>query len=463
MVRYRIKNRMLLLSSLILASFIAISIGFAKELAVKTTAENSADASYQIRWLRDEKELAIKLCVPEEFSTRLINHNFNLSKHTRDIKQGDKALVRSGTQIRTRSNGNNCIRYKVNVSFPSRRNPATASTDFLLVSTQSWLWFSPNFKFVEIEVIDGNGKPINAFFPFQRKGKLYKFANTGLEWESRTLLGNVKTYHLSLANTHLEVAIAGKANERYQDWLNWLSTTALAIESVYGTYPIDEAKVLIVPIGKRSGPIPWGEVQRGGFPSVHFFIDETRPVDEFIEDWTGSHELSHLLLPKLSHRDRWMSEGIASYYQNIARARTGLLSESEAWAKLKQGFARGRRDFNDRSLRDANKIMHIYWGGVAYFFLADLRLREKGLSLDWVLKRFNQCCLPGFSLWTAEKLAKRLDDISGSTIFISLLRNEAQQKQFLIQKPFERRSNPLLQKHLKPMLNGSPKTQFEKD
>ena len=63
-------------------------------------------------------------------------------------------------------------------------------------------------------------------------------------------------------------------------------------------------------------------------------MDPDRPLDDLRTDWTATHEFSHLLLPYVSRRDRWLSEGLASYYQNVLRARDGRLSETDAWRKL---------------------------------------------------------------------------------------------------------------------------------
>ena len=37
-----------------------------------------------------------------------------------------------------------------------------------------------------------------------------------------------------------------------------------------------------------------------------------------------------------------LAEGLATYYQNVLRARAGLLTPSEAWEQIDAGFARGR-------------------------------------------------------------------------------------------------------------------------
>ncbi len=70
------------------------------------------------------------------------------------------------------------------------------------------------------------------------------------------------------------------------------------------------------------------------------------------------HELSHLLHPVIDGYDRWLSEGIASYYQNVLRARAGLRSAQWSWDALHAGFERGIRSTQrGRSLAEVSESM----------------------------------------------------------------------------------------------------------
>ena len=53
-----------------------------------------------------------------------------------------------------------------------------------------------------------------------------------------------------------------------------------------------------------------------------------------------------MLMPYISSRDRWLSEGLASYYQNVLRARDGRLTDTQAWQLLYEGFQRGKKNTN---------------------------------------------------------------------------------------------------------------------
>lgn len=416
------------------------------------------DAHYRLQIDKLNQIMLVELCLNDQIPRYLTNSNARAARRITSFMQGETRLIPKGAKVFLNTEDQHCLNYEITTKSNERLQSNTHIYRSLIINTQRWLWYHPNFQYIDINVQDQKGKTLDAFFPFIKVGKLYDIRDKGLEWESKTIIDYLQTFRLPIGDSYLDVAISGVAQVRAHDWLNWIKRTAAAVASVYGAYPVNGTKVLVIPIGQRSGPIPWGEVQRGGFPSVHFYIDETRSNAEFLSDWTGSHELSHVFLPKIASKDRWISEGIASYYQNIARSRHGLLPAAVAWRKLTEGFDRGRSAAGRTPLRNANKIMHVYWGGVAYFFLADLRLREAGTSLPEVLHKFHQCCLPSFEQWHAKSLSKKFDTLSGTRIFSDLLKNEANANQFPVSSRFDNeKTNQLLQKHLPTILELSKK------
>jgi predicted metalloprotease with PDZ domain len=192
----------------------------------------------------------------------------------------------------------------------------------------------------------------------------------------------------------------------------WARHIADSLAAVYGHWPRARWRMSVYPIGgsdtgeSRAGAdvIPWAQVNRANIDTASFYILADATADELIDNWTGYHELAHLLVPYRGWGDMWFSEGLASYYQNILRARTGVLSEREAWQKLYEGFERGRADsvLNGQSLADVSRnlrrngaYMRVYWSGAWYFLAADLELRKASggrESLDSALARLNACC-----------------------------------------------------------------------
>jgi predicted metalloprotease with PDZ domain len=139
--------------------------------------------------------------------------------------------------------------------------------------------------------------------------------------------------------------------------------------------------------------------------------------------------MSHLFHPYLGDRGSWLAEGLATYYQNVLRARAGLLTPADAWEQIDAGFARGRgatRAGDDTLERAAAGVeghpnfMRIYWSGTAYWLEADLELRRASgnrLSVDEALKRFDACCLPDYRGWQPDAFVAKLDALIGGDVF----------------------------------------------
>lgn len=206
----------------------------------------------------------------------------------------------------------------------------------------------------------------------------------------------------------------------------WIRYGAESVLGLYGHFPLPDPQVLVFPVGKADEPVPWGQVQRGGEGSVQLFIDQTRPLQEFIADWTLTHELTHMTHPYLPMDGRWLTEGIATYYQYVLRARMGTISPQRAWQQLDEGFARGRLQTRKGEsllhaslhMHDSHEYMRVYWSGAAFALLADWQLRRSGRgSLDETLAGFRRCCLPAVQEWSTEQFIGKLDEISGTHVF----------------------------------------------
>ena len=179
-------------------------------------------------------------------------------------------------------------------------------------------------------------------------------------------------------------------------------------------------------------------VMRGGGLSAEFFVDETRSLEEFTSDWTATHEFSHMLIPYISNRDRWLSEGLASYYQNVLRARNGRLTETQAWQKLYEGFKRGENGTHGGSLAQATRngwrsTMQVYWSGAALMLMADMQLRKAsgGLqSLDTALQSLSSCCMENGKTWRAREMFTQLDKLTSTDIFTGLYKKHVHEESF---------------------------------
>ena len=225
--------------------------------------------------------------------------------------------------------------------------------------------------------------------------------------------------------------------------IEWVHATADTIKLAYGRFPNPDAKIIVIPTTENAwgsdSAVIFGRVTRQDGETVELFVDAAQPIEDFYTDWTATHEFSHLMLPLLSQRYRWISEGFATYYQNILMSRAGRYSQEFAWQRLLEGYERGDESRPELSLNDAaaagirHARMKIYWSGAAIALMADveLRKRSKGAeSLDSVLGELQACCLPSTRRWSGPRLFEKLDSFIESPVFMPLYRQYANTEGF---------------------------------
>ncbi|MCP5184714.1 MAG: hypothetical protein H6993_12175 [Pseudomonadales bacterium] len=215
----------------------------------------------------------------------------------------------------------------------------------------------------------------------------------------------------------------------------WLLPAVHSVATVGGRFPSPHVQ-LVAQRGHDAGspfdasPVPFGHVMRNGGEVVRFFVDPEATAQQLGADWTAAHELSHLLLPYVHDREKWISEGFASYYQNLLMARQGQYSALEMWQRLTRSFAAAGGIAS--SATPGNAYRHpfwdvrllVYWSGAAMALMADVELRARAggtQSLDSVLGALEACCLPSTRVWTGESLFAQLDALAGGApVFMPL-------------------------------------------
>lgn len=253
---------------------------------------------------------------------------------------------------------------------------------------------------------------------------------------SITLLGTVliasteaHSDSLSNANQRIDIEYTSPldSNKRQQLKL-WLKHVSDALLTVYGAWPKDRFDITIEHGGAGSGSaVPWGQVQRGTPDKVLLVVNPESSIQDITADWTAFHEFSHLLIPYSGSGDGWLSEGLATYYQNIIQARSGVLSETGLWNKLASGFERGREEkhWSQKDLTEISdnmgkyrSFMRVHWSGVHYWLTADIALRQQSqnkITLDKLLERLKTCCQ--HKSMSATEIVEQLDLLAGREIF----------------------------------------------
>jgi len=127
---------------------------------------------------------------------------------------------------------------------------------------------------------------------------------------------------------------------------------------------------------------------------------------QLLSDWVLVHEMTHLALPDTGEAHAWLSEGIATYVEGVARVQAGNRSEADVWAEEIRQMPRGMPQADDRGLDHTHTWGRTYWGGAMFCLLADVEIRTQthnrfglqdalravaresgGLSADWPIER----------------------------------------------------------------------------
>lgn len=175
-------------------------------------------------------------------------------------------------------------------------------------------------------------------------------------------------------------------NEQQNKIEDWVELSLEAVKTAHGSLPMDDFQIVVKPSRWSRGTVPWGEVEREEEPIVTLVVNPKASASSLKNDWTIYHELSHLLIPYDGYGPRWLSEGIASYYQNIVQHRSGLFDSETMWLKLIGGFERGRKQTNYKNftlahvsdhLGENRNYMRVYWSGALYWLTVDAKLRPK--------------------------------------------------------------------------------------
>lgn len=359
------------------------------------------------------------------------------------VCDGEQPIDLRGRRMRLPADGSVCVRYAVDLVSAvkaERRNTALSSSN-IIVSPAVWLWRPALNDGEHIDVRFNLGEGMEVSVPWQaidEAANTYSLSRSPQSSTAPAVFGDFEYYEADVPGATLRISLLRTANDVVAaDVIDWVRAAATNVSLVYGYFPNPSPNIVLLPVShswRSNSPVPFGRVIRDGGETVELFINPDKPIEDYYENWTATHEFSHLLLPYLSSRHRWISEGFAQYYQNLLLARAEQYSNERAWQKLYEGFERGRRSSPELSPNQAarsdsrNSLMKRYWSGAALAIMADVELRRRSdgeHSLDDVLRELQHCCLPADETWTGVELFTRLDAFLNEPVFMPLLRRYA--------------------------------------
>ncbi len=374
-------------------------------------------------------------------------------RNATDCDSGEKLESRSRNLVLPAA-GIRCLRYSVELGRAARtdRFAGILSDSSIAVSPTLWMWRPLLLSRDEILAtfkLAGDGQIFVPWKMMNAEGTYYRLKASPQSGSAVAVFGSFQQSIEHVAGADLRVVLLDTRDQTdLQPLIPWVRATAENVAATYGRFPNPNANILLIPTGgqasRSDSAVSFGRLVRDGGETIELMINQNRPIGEFYKEWTPTHEFSHLMLPYVDQEQRWISEGFAQYYQNVLMARAKQQSAEYSWQKIYAGLQRGRQSAPGMSPNAAaagsmrNTRMKIYWSGASIALMADVELRRRSNgkeSLDTVLGRLQQCCLPSASSWSGKELFAKLDQLLDQPLFLDLYRRYADANDFPDARP----------------------------
>lgn len=206
----------------------------------------------------------------------------------------------------------------------------------------------------------------------------------------------------------------------------WVTSAASAVSSYFGRFPVDHALILVVP---QSAGVH-GKALGGGGATVLLQVAPGADLKNTAHDWMAAHEMIHLAVPDMPRAQLWLTEGLATYIEPLARAMTAELRPESVWRDLVLGLPKGLPAPGDRGLDRTHTWGRTYWGGALFAFVADLEIRKAtngDQSLATALQGVLHAGGDARVFWPVERFTAACDRALGRPILTDLYRRMAEQ------------------------------------
>ncbi|BBN81700.1 hypothetical protein PA25_16850 [Pseudoalteromonas sp. A25] len=219
-------------------------------------------------------------------------------------------------------------------------------------------------------------------------------------------------------------------HERQNKVKNWVEHGVRSTFVTLGPLNQKRLPVTLKPRYFAFEPVPWASVKRGQNDGIELHFHRYASTQSLLKDWSLYHELAHLYHPLFSYDNFWLSEGLATYLQNIIMLNNGVVDHQEFLMRLKAGLQRGALQTNhitgplnivSDNMWSLNAQQRVYWSGTAFFIQAQLALKKHNSpykTIEALVKKYQSCCK--HPTHSAKQFIAHLDKLSQSAIFSTL-------------------------------------------
>lgn len=160
-----------------------------------------------------------------------------------------------------------------------------------------------------------------------------------------------------------------------QDIRAWVGACAKAVAAYLGEFPVTRARIEIHASDRLRG-VSDGRAWGVGGARLRIGLGLHSTEQDLDRDWVLTHEMLHFAFPNMERRHHWIEEGVATYAEPMARAHSGIMSASKAWAEMIRDMPQGLPKEADVGLDHTHTWGRTYWGGAIFCLLADVRIRQ---------------------------------------------------------------------------------------
>lgn len=336
------------------------------------------------------------------------------------VGEGWPVPCRSGCQVRYR------LALREACEKLAEADTAISAGDVLIAPPSTWLLHpastQPGGEF-ELYVDPGAGSRfVTSFRPVAGKSNSYHAPIEALDDAAYAAFGRLLVSEVPAGDTTVQLGLApeGLALTEAQAQA-WIADSAGALASYYrGHLPARHALLLLM---KGAGDDTRGLTLGGGGPAV--LVRASSLVNGLTtrDDWVVTHELIHVNFPDLGRSHAWLSEGLATYIEPIARARVGLVTEAKVWRDMLEGMPKGLPEAGDHGLENTRTWGRTYWGGALFCLVADVTFRERTgnqRSLDDVLLAIGKTGASDEDYWPLSRVLEIAEGVTGTPVLREL-------------------------------------------
>jgi len=196
----------------------------------------------------------------------------------------------------------------------------------------------------------------------------------------------------------------------------WIRRSASIVSGYYGRFPTTRLTVRV--IAEAGDGVHGGKSFANPDALIRVQVGREVSGTQLLADWVLVHEMTHLALPDTGEEHAWLSEGLATYVEGVARVQAGNRSEADVWAEEIRQMPRGLPQADDRGLDHTHTWGRTYWGGAMFCLLADVEIRTQThnrLGLQDALRAVARASSGLTSDWPIERVLRTGDGAVGTT------------------------------------------------